>query len=185
MKSAVLLLAHKVTEWFTIPEIAAYYASISFVPPFVGTTGWKQREQQLNVSPQGANRMLFIPGTLAGGDEGALENPRRTAGNPRSLARWARVLTVSLWSVDKTDPQNEELQIEASDNLLEAAMQALVHVAHDDVIFSKVSRDPAASKNLPFGREVLLEFVHREHLLDFTRPVVQGATPSIERVPST
>jgi hypothetical protein len=204
--SGILLLAGGVRTWFglvggtvdfgngagpvPVPNVVKLLAGYGLVPPTVGATGWKQREQILNQGGGGANRVLFLPGNEQG-EEGVFAQPRRTSGNPRSLWKWERLLTMSVWSFDPSDPDNEEVQIAASDNLLEMSIQALQWFASADYILQKARSGarwgdkPAMSANLPFGREVLIEFIHREPLFDVPTVVVTGVTPNVIKNPAS
>lgn len=167
-----------------IPNIVALLASCGLTPPIVGSTGWKQRQQILNQGKGQANRVLFIPGNDKG-EEGDIVQPRRTNSNPRSLWKWERIFTCSIWAVDSSDIANEELQIQASSNLLQLTVQAMQWFASADIVLRKIRRDPVHTENLPFGREVLVEGIHREPLYDIPQAVVTGFTPNAQRNPSS
>lgn len=187
--SGIVALSDGVRAYFAQPYLVTYFQTLGVSLPVVGTCGWKQREQILNVAsgPPGQvnRRVLFMPGT-EGGDEGATTQPRRTSGNPRTLLTWNRIVTASIWAVDTSDGANEEAQIAAADNLFEMTVQALQQFAAADfVVDGAVRRDPKTSKNLPFGREVLFQFIHREPLFDIPQQVVMGVTPTVERTPTS
>lgn len=167
-----------------VPNIVALLASYNIVGPMVGTTGWKQRQKIINQGQGQANRVLFIPGNDKG-EEGDLVQPRRTNSNPRSLWKWERIFTCSIWAVDSSDIANEELQIQASSNLLQLTLQAMQWYASADIVLHKIRRDPVHTENLPFGREVLVEGIHREPLFDIPQAVVTGFTPNVQRNPSS
>lgn len=159
----------------------AYLAQVGMVAPLVGTTGWKQREQQLNQGPGQANRVLFIPGTFPdGADQGRMLPPvRRKGPYYRVLATFRRIVTVSIWAVDNAAPgnlDNEELQIVAIGRLRSLVFAALHSVALGD--FRRegpVKRDPSTSKNMSFGIEELYQFEHDEEQLDL--PTNTSGTP--------
>lgn len=156
----------------------AYMAQVGMVAPLVGTTGWKQREQQLNQGPGRANRVLFIPGTFPdGADEGEQVPPVRRKGVYfRVLATWRRKITASIWAVDTSDARNEEKQIQACDSLHQLVVSALRSVCRGDFDGTgTIRRDPKQSANLGFGIERLFEFVHLEEVLDL--PVNTSGTP--------
>lgn len=159
----------------------AYLAQVGMAAPFVGTTGWKQREQILNQGLGGANRVLFLPGTFPdGADQGEMLEPVRRKGlYYRVLGTFRRIVTVSLWSVDNAAPgnlQNEELQLIAAGRLRSLVFAALHAVALGD--FRRegpVRRDPVTTANLGFGIEELYQFAHDEEQLDL--PVNTSGTP--------
>jgi hypothetical protein len=167
-----------------IPDIVALLASYGMPAPLVGTTGWKQRQRILNQGVGQANRVLFMPGDDKGA-EGDLVQPRRTNGNPRALWKWERIVTASIWAVDSTDTANEELQIQASSNLFQLTTQAIQWFASADYVMRRVRRDPLVSENLPFGREILVELIHREPLFDIPQKVVTGFSPNVQRNPAS
>jgi hypothetical protein len=202
--SGIIALSDGVRSFFTTPAIAAYFAKNGVSIPVVGTTGWRQREQNLNVAPsaptvtqpagQVNRRVLFIPGT-EGGDEGSFSEPRHRTGvgphasntKPRVLATWDRIVTASVWAVDMSNRNDEQLQIAAADNLLEMVVQALQWFAQADFVAGsgKIRRDPKMTANLPSGREVLYQFVHREPVFDLPRAVVPGGLPTVVRNPAS
>jgi hypothetical protein len=186
--SPLLELTDGVRAWFTNPSVQPLLAQMRITAPVVGTTGWKQREQQLNQGPGQANRVLFIPGTFPdGADEGEQVPPIRRKGVQfRVIATWKRIVTASIWAVDTTDRNNEEKQILACDRLHQLVVAALRWVAVGDFDGTgKVRRDPKQSANMGFGIERLFEFVHQEEVLDLPVNLATGVTPVLTKSPSS
>jgi hypothetical protein len=186
--SGLIALTDGVRAFFEQDWVAAYFANLGVTIPFVTTTGWKQREQQINVNPgspqtpgQVNRRVTFMPGTDKG-DEGTFKEPRRTS-NPRAIATWERLITCAVWAVDTSNLADEQAQITACDNLLEMTLQAIQSFAHADFVASsvKVKRDVKQSNDMPFGYERLFEFVHREPIYDIPQEVVRNVVPNIQR----
>jgi len=184
--SALLALSDNFRIWLTQPGVASYLASMGLAAPNVTACGWKQREQQLNQGPGRANRVIFIPGTIDGDSLGDITEPRRS-GDPtqRTLFTWERTITASLWACDKSATADEEAQIEASENLLQLTVAGIQAVASADWIATRTRRDSKASENMPFGQEILLEFLHRELLIDLPQRVRGNVTPVVNKQPSS
>lgn len=167
-KSGLLGLADNFRTFLAIQGIADKWTSEGVSIPTVGTTGWKQREQNLNVGAAGANRIVFLPGNQAG-DMGSCRQPRRNGPDyPRVLDTWDRIVTASLWSVDNDDKRDEELQLSASDKMLELFRQVINACATGSAKPPhRIYRDPKAnSNNAGYGIEILVEFIHCEPLFD-------------------
>lgn len=140
----------------------------------VTSLGWKQRDMILNQGPGGANRIVFYPGFEPGGRSGSGGNldrdKRPSTTNPRALLTWHKPITMSVWAVDKTDTDNDELQFEALETLLERAVQGVQFSTHQDAD-GNVTHNGLASiewgsvrwtippNEMRFGQEVLVEFV--------------------------
>lgn len=97
----------------------------------VAVTGWRARFQHLNQGSPIANRVCFIPGR-ANGTDAPLQRPRTTSTNPRDLARWDRIITVSVWACDTTKLADDQAQIGAVENLLEQTIQAIHKAVYVD-----------------------------------------------------
>jgi hypothetical protein len=206
--SGIINLSDGVRSYFYDPGVARYLATNGVTIPEVGTTGWRQRESQLNSAPtaptlaapagQVNRRVLFMPGTEAG-DEGKITEPRHRTGvgdallgnpnpqRPRTLATWERIVTAWVWAVDTSDRNNEQKQIAASDNLLELVIQALQWFAQADFVAGSgiVRRPIPATANLPMGREILYQFVHREPVFAIPVAVVPAGKPNVQRSPAS
>jgi len=201
-RSGLLALVEGLRAWFALPFVAAKCAEERVRIPVIGRTGWRQREQQLNTSPEGGNRVLLLPGN-ASGALGTLAMPERPGvgygGNPRLLWTNLRVVTASVWSYDPDNPDDEEAQIEASDQLVELTLQGLdksfratlddagetvVEVAGTGAILpgATLRRDTKVSVNAVMGLEVLIEFVHVEPLYDMPNDLITEVLPVIEKV---
>lgn len=155
----------------------AYFALTG--PPNIVVTpcGWTQRPRIINQGTPGANRILLIPGKEPGAAAGAggilTRDSRPSTTNPRALVTWRKDVTMSVWAVDTTDLHNEELQIAAVENLLELAVRA----AHSAVTLRNVGlaaiewgavRYTIPPSEMAFGKEILVEFVHKCPLFDAT-----------------
>ncbi|HEX8795456.1 MAG TPA: IPT/TIG domain-containing protein [Polyangiaceae bacterium] len=153
--------------------VAAAFVAFGYTAK-VTTCGWRQRFEQLNQGPGGANRVAFMPGR-ANGDDGTLEQPRKVSSNPRDLRQWNRILTMSVWGADATNKDNEAAQIEAAEALLEQAWQGLYRAV------DPATGTPLGLGNLRsgcsvkwtvdntdfyFGRELLVEIPITGRLLD-------------------
>jgi hypothetical protein len=165
-----------------VADIVATLKAQGITPPVIGTTGWKQREQQLNQGPGRANRILLLPGNERG-DEGVFIQGHVRRSNPRVLFTWERICTASIWGVDTTERSNEELQLNASFLLLVLFNQAMQYLRSADYVFKSARRDPKMSQNVQFGRELLVEFIHRQPIFDMPQPVVEGGLPTVVRNP--
>jgi hypothetical protein len=168
-----------------VPNIASILSAAGITPPVVGTSGWKQREQQLNQSKgpgNRANRILLIPGNERG-EEGDFVQAKHRTSNPRRLWTWERIVTASIWQVDSSDRANEELQLNASFLLLVLFTQGMQFLRSADYVYRSAHRDPVMSANVQFGRELLVEFIHRQPLNDMPQTVVEGGLPTVLRNP--
>jgi hypothetical protein len=168
---ALEILSDGVRCFFELPWVITYAQQNYVTLPSVGITGWKTREQQLNALGSGSNRVIFIPGRVDSPDQGTFVEPRRSSTNPRPLATWLRPVTASIWSCDVEHRSDERKQIEASTKMLALVWKAIVYTIQADAILEKASKDPK-NVNQSFGIELLLEFIHRQPVLDFTNPVV-------------
>lgn len=192
-RSGLIALSDGVRAFFQANSVSAS------VPP----VGWRYRSFQVNQGPGGGSRVCFIPGKIdptAPGvpkvlDAGQITQPRQAgasgpkvggpgvyAGNPRPLRWWHKVVTVSIWGVDISDPSNDELQLAATEDLFEATIQAMHH-AVDPVSGSAVGLADIeitdAQWVLPpvemaFGRELVLFIVQNGPLFDLP---VETTTP--------
>src|SRR5581483_465297 len=119
--SFVPLLVTTVQQYFTAQGITA---KVDF--------GRKARDKVVNQGPGGANRVVFMPGD-PGGSAGKISGARQNVGqNPRPILTWEKLLTVSVWAVDTSDPANELLQFAAVEALFEATVAAIRSCAHAD-----------------------------------------------------
>lgn len=191
--SGLLALADGLREHLKLSWIATKYAAHGAPAPFVGKTGWKVREQN-EASPEGGNRLLLIPGhgTGTSRQHGALELPRHSGigtpgwnakdseGTARTNWTWPRRFTLSVWSYDPRDDRDEELQITASDTLLEMALAGLVAVGRGSVFAAgEIYQDPF-SANAPFGIELLVPLVHREPLYALPNDVITDVSVVVQ-----
>lgn len=159
-------------------------------------------------------RVVFIPGKFDGVlppkplEEGRLVPPEHTkADNPRELVTWERISTISVYASDKTDVQNEELQISACTWLLEQALQSMVNAytpnlkvpEGDNREFGFTGQGSLAFDSspvtrvyppveFPHGAELLVSFTQRgplfDVLLNVVTPTVQVITKTFHAPPS-
>lgn len=115
----------------TLAQAAQIYFDQNGVPVQVAV-GFGARWKLWNQGPDGANRLVFIPGDYNGDpaekplDEGRLYNPLKLASdNPRELVEWQRTVTISVWGVDPDQPNDEVASILATDRLLEWTVRAV------------------------------------------------------------
>lgn len=116
----------------------------------------------------------------------------------RPLWTWHRWVTASVWSVGQTtalgtapspaDLANEELQIRASDALVDLVLAGLhkcgqgqpIDPGTGNIQRPRLRRDPRVSANMGYGLEVLLEFVHVEPIgFDLPNDVITDVHPAI------
>lgn len=174
--------------------VRAYFAQNS-VPALVTPVGWRYRSWNTG-GPGGGSRVCFVPGKLDPSaltppkimDAGRLTQPRKAApgprmggpmggsGNPRPLRWWHRIVSVCVWGVDLTDTSNDELQLQATEDLVELTVQAMhnaidpvdgVNVGLADIEWSEcVWTVPPQDRG--FGREWVGYFEHATPLFDAT-----------------
>jgi hypothetical protein len=179
----------RLRQWFGEPWVQAKYAYQGTSIPTVHF-GWKSREEQLNTDPAGANRICLMPGWGAKGkDLGSFVAPIRTSARPRTLATQNYKFTISVWSVDNADAQDEALQANAASILAQAAWQGLYNGASSDpdnptvltgnlLPNGKNYRDEY-SVNLSYGWEVLIEATILARVYDFALDQSVGVTPTV------
>jgi hypothetical protein len=106
--------------WLVAPVIAPPAPGI----PIPNVFGWKKPEQQM----LRGNRVIWVPGDDDNGDVGEYLSPRQVGQNPRSLARLGELFTIYIVGEDKTQPENEIAQYNATRALHDAWFRA-VHLA--------------------------------------------------------
>jgi hypothetical protein len=175
--------------------------------PATAWLGIRRRFQQITEGPRGGSRVVFILGDYDGGAEGkplkcgTLESPRnnREEYNPRALVRWPKAVTISIWGVDPDQVEDEEAQIEATEALFEATVQAVhnatvivdtttvpptrVNVGLADVVWGDVFV-VAPPWEGAFGRELLVHLELRGPLFDLDFDVA-FPSPRVNRGPIT
>jgi hypothetical protein len=184
--------------------LRAFFAA-NAVPAIVTPVGFRYRTFQTNQGPDGGSRVCLIPGKIdptspappkvleAGTFRGASQSANRSGpGGPRPLATWDRIVSLSVWGVDPSDTSNDELQLAATENLLEWTYRGL-HAAVDPVTgknvgLSAVELQDAAWVAPPveraFGRELVAWFVHSGPLYDLV-PRLTFPTPVLTKGPIT
>jgi hypothetical protein len=138
--------------------------------------GWKEASKQVNQGAGRANRVVFIPSDRSGRG-GALKLDRnlqpgqRHFGSPvkdasaKALYTWERLLTVSVWAVDSTAPNDEGKQIEAVEDLFEWTIRAVHDFAHASAQWGEVAW-LATPIERQFGRELQASLVFRHPMFD-------------------
>lgn len=182
------------------------------VPATVPPVGWKYRTFQVNQGPGGGSRVAFIPGRIdptAPGvpkvlDAGTFSQPQlstpgprlggqtQNPGNPRPLASWHKLVSVSIWAVDPDGPQDDERQLSALENLVDWTYTAM-HNAVDPVsgrnvgladleLVDSVWTTPPVER--AFGRELVLFFIQHAPVFDLfiqtttPKPAIQKSGPT-------
>lgn len=156
--------------------------------------GWRRRDRQLNQgAPLGANRVVFTPSD-SGGAGGTLvparfPGPRtlrdagQAMGTVRSLRDWERAVTVSVWAVDPTKPNDEASQIEASETLFEWVVRA-VHSAPG--AFAEMEWGAVQWTEPPersFGLELIASLTFKHPIFDVPRELVFPSGAAVKRAP--
>jgi hypothetical protein len=171
------------------------------VPAVITPVGWRYRTFQMNTqSPGGGSRVCLIPGKIDPSQPGvpkvleagtftqpALSSPGPRMGpatsntnNPRPLAAFHKIVSLSIWAVDPSDTSNDELQLAALENLLDWTYQAM-HNAVDPV-----TKTPVGLANLElqdavwtlppvdraFGRELVAYFVAHGPIFDQAQAII-------------
>ena len=185
----------------------AYFAKFN-VPAVVTPVGWRYRTFQMNQGPGGGSRVCLIPGKIDPSqpgvpsvlDAGTFAQPRLATpgprlggalslgGNPRPLASFHKIVSLSIWAVDPTDTSNDELQFAALEGLLDWTYQAM-HNAVDPVTkknvgLGDIDLTDAVWTTPPveraFGRELVAYFLHHGPILDQAVGITTPQ-PSVER----
>lgn len=155
-----------------VASVQAFFAARSIGANV--SLGWKEASKQVNQGTGRANRVVFIPSDPGGrgGTIGPAQQPgqRRfgTAPNDvstRALFTWERLLTVSVWAVDTTAPNDESKQIEAVEDLFEWTVRAVQAFAQNNARWGDVSW-LASPIERQFGRELQAALVFRHPLFD-------------------
>ena len=163
-KDPLVELRERLSCWFASDSVTAVLTQMGITPPALTVSGYNQREQQVNQGAGGANRIILMPGSWPdGADQGELVEPVRRKGIlHRVNATWRRVVTMSCWGVDTSNPldTNPERQIQAVSSLMNTAHAGLRAVLRQDFDGTgRVFRDPKVSSgNQAFGQELLVQF---------------------------
>lgn len=152
-------------------NVAAYFATVGVTANV--SLGWKQPTKQINQGTGRANRVVIIPADGANGGSlvGVQQPGQRRFGtgddeiSARALYTWERAVIVSCWAVDLTDPHDEELQIEAVEDLFERTIQAVHYSAYNDARWGKVAWMTNATEQV-FGRELRAALTFRHPMFD-------------------
>jgi hypothetical protein len=160
--------------------------------------GWRQRTEQ---DPDAGNRVVLVPGifdpsaglgvkSLRAGrfDRDAPQNYVDHDPRLRAVAWWHEPVTFSVWAVSDDDPQDEEAQIEATEDLCERTIDA-IHNAVDpetqipigygnvedfgDPYWTLPPVEKPFGRELTFGIVLLVPQFETPSGLAFPSPVVQ------------
>lgn len=117
--------------WLVAPDPLA-------LPPVVGVPvpnvfGWKKPAQQ----ELRGNRIIWVPGDDENGEVGEYLPARQPGGNPRNLARLGERFTLYIVGEDKTQPENERAQYNATRVLHDAWFRAVWLAAYGTFKFDK------------------------------------------------
>lgn len=167
-------------------EVERYFAAHD-VPASVAPVGLKYRSFALNqMAGTNANRIVFIPGAFAGAPTplrayGALSRETVNSAsvvNPREIAQWARLVTVSVWAAPKPGAvEDEQTATALAEDLLEQTVRAIESAVVDDVNVAASIEWGSLTLNTSgdsfFGAELLLQFVMQSPLFDVTLDTVQ------------
>ena len=141
--------------------------------------GKRERAKQTNQGDGGANRIAF---KLVPKKPHALSGAKWPGGSPaRSLVTWERLVEVSVWAADANDPNDETLQLQAVEDLLEVAVQAIHDFGRADIVFLDVTPNEEPVER-SFGVELVMTFKQKGPLFDeqletqFPDPAVQRGT---------
>jgi hypothetical protein len=150
------------------------------------SVGLRARFELVNQGPGGANRIVLIPGRYNGEelpailDGGTFENRLGLQSiDPRELVQVSHMVTLSIWGVDTSAPQDEGKQQAATNRILELAKRA-VHNALDPLLGDPLGADRDSEGNdtwrdfsrvyhsleSGFGLELLVRFEMQGPLFD-------------------
>lgn len=172
--TAPSLVAQRMRDFFTAKSITANVV-----------VGWREPGKRINQGPGQANRVVITPGDDAG-NGGRLVGTRKMTTNPAPIATFAALLTFSVWAHDPTNPNDEELQIAATWQLLENVLRALRWTVQAD---AKTQEQVPVKWTKPvdrsFGRELSFQLVVSGPLFGETYNVVMPTVISPPTPPET
>lgn len=169
----------------------AFYFEQKHIPATVAEVGFKYRSFALNQGPNGANRICFIPGELTDPSTpakarkaGKLSRSGRNSGsafNPREIASWESVFTVSVWAGPVAGANNSEGEnLAQAVSLLELVLRAFgnttgpdgksigASIHYDEILVNSPPTDNA------FGAELLVKMIQIVPFFDEAYEVVQA-----------
>lgn len=152
--------------------------------------GWKARARQMNQGAGRGNRVIFMPSKQDGG-AGAIVNPRQvgdrevTDGSPaavvyrvRALSDWRRVLLVSIWAYDATQPNDEGAQDDALYMLFTETQRAVQSAGFGNPVWGATNITVPPERS--FGLELLAELTVQFPIID--TPIEVGApSPAVTK----
>jgi len=138
--------------------------------PVVFEYGWKEAAKQLNQGPDGAARIVFVPGDekFKLGKDLPVDKPGR---NPRSLGTLEELFTVFIWAVDAT-ATTERAQASAARKLYDQWYRAAYLATHTDgdnglgpltIVDQRWNKEKIESS---FGAEIIVTATIQAAILD-------------------
>ncbi len=152
-----------------VAYVAAYLTAVGVTAHV--SLGWRERTKQINQGPGGANRVVFTPSDDSGrgGEIVATQQPGQRKSSDgtsrRALFDWDRYLVVSVWGVDGTSPEDESLQIEATETLFERVMQGVQNFAGQGAHWGSVTWTNSPLERA-FGKELRAALIFRHPMFD-------------------
>lgn len=133
--------------------------------------GWRKRDASgITHGDDVANRVVFVPSALAGkgGKIAAPHQPgERNADefSTRTLRTWERAITVCVWAVDSTDPDDEEKQISAVETLFEWTVRAVHASAYANAVWGDAEWTAPDAEHI-YGRELVVGLTLKHPIFD-------------------
>lgn len=119
-------------------DVAGYFAKLPGGNPAETASvvfGMRERWKQINEGTNGANRVVFVPGSIPDGKDGVLKGAVGTGEGidvdgtvkARALFDQEKIVTICIWAADPTDPGavDETVQQQAIEQLFELVMQGI------------------------------------------------------------
>lgn len=162
-------------------DVRDYFAKLPAGNPAQGASvvfGMRERWKQINEGSNGANRVVFVPGSVPDGKDGPLTGttgPGETIGTdgtvkPRSLFDQKKIVTICIWAADTTDPTaiDETLQQQAIEQLFEYVLQGIKRSAAGagNAIVAGAPQYNAIPNERRFGIEYRIELELDTRLFD-------------------
>jgi hypothetical protein len=111
------------------------------------SVGPRELERKDNQGPGGTNRVVIVPFDPKSGAGGTVRppvhvgpldvmsevEPEVRVGSVRAIADWQRLMLVEVWARDAEDPENDELNTYAVEDLLEQTKRAFAATGLADV----------------------------------------------------
>lgn len=152
-----------------VSSVRSYFEQRNIVTSV--SLGWREAAKQVNQGAGRANRVVFIPSDPGGrgGPLSAAHQPgARHFGNDttaRALYTWERNLVVSVWAVDADNPNDEEAQIEAVEDLFEWTIRAVHAFAFNNARWGETNWLVNPNER-QFGRELRAALTFKHPMFD-------------------